>query len=433
MPCPAAPGARPQTAAGRPLRRAAGALALGALARALGPLPGPRGRALAFPYLPKHPNATRRPQTSPCALRVPEQARGRLRAGLGRGGPVGSQACGAPWPRRGGGGLAAAALPSGEPEGGSAQSGGPLEPGGAAAQGGDAPEPRRQGRGAGRAPERAPWDLWADQREPGAVANVGSFQIRRPLAAVPFLLLGVCFDLGGSMRLLLSSLPDLARGYRLDSIYPVVAPGGNPLACAASPAACQKRYYGGPPFRCTFAYPGDWSQDPSVELARMRQSDDMLTLRSGRAPRGSKPLPLVAVGPAQGAGTGGLSVSLYARRTRAASLAEALGTPAEALASLMGRFTEQAPKLRGRGPLSESVAAQEVAGAGDPAYRLESRVRYPGDAEAEALSVWTVALFSPDAEGGHVLLLTGVAPVQAPPEAREAVRESTWSLARLGG
>ena len=151
-------------------------------------------------------------------------------------------------------------------------------------------------------------------------------------------------DLGGSMRLLLSLNPRLARQYRLDGVYALAPSDGNPLQCTVSPGACVKRWYGSEPYLCTFTYPGDWAQDPSVAFAQ--QEPTVLSSRSPRRPT-AKNLPLVAVGPAGGgAASGGLSVALYSRRTKAASLAEALGSPEQALSDVMGRFTSQAPKLQ---------------------------------------------------------------------------------------
>jgi len=271
-----------------------------------------------------------------------------------------------------------------------------------------------------------------DLREPGSFANIGTFQIRRPLAAIPILLLGIVADLGGSMRFLLSLNPKLAREIRADGVYGVAPPGGNPLFCGLQPSACQKRYYGGSPYFCTFVYPGDWSEDPSVAMARQAQQDESKIYSTQRRQGpSSKPLPLTAVGPPQGAGRDGFSVSLYTRKTGAKSLLQALGTPDAALADLMGRFTAQAPKLRGDAPVSETVLAEQLI-AEDVTYRFESKVRYPGDDDDQALSVWTTALFSPaGSSGGYILLLTGVAPIKASGMMREAVRDASRSLARL--
>lgn len=294
------------------------------------------------------------------------------------------------------------------------------------ADGGSSPEPAP--RAAAPPPRRGLRN--EDLREPGSFANIGTFQIRRPLAAIPFVLLGIVADLGGSMRLLLSLNPQLARQLRADGVYAVAPAGGNPLACGLQPSACQRRYYGGEPYFCSFTYPGDWSEDPSVAFARQQQQDSMVYSSGRRTSSGSRPLPLVAVGPSQGAGRGGLSVSLYARSTKARTLSEALGTPENALADLMGRFAEQAPKLRGEGPISEVVAAEQVVG-DDTTYRLESNVRYPGDQDSNALTVWTTALFTPAGSGGNILLLTGVAPLRAPDSVRRVVREASRSLAKL--
>eukprot|EP00929_Paragymnodinium_shiwhaense_P113724 TRINITY_DN82023_c0_g1_i1.p1 TRINITY_DN82023_c0_g1~~TRINITY_DN82023_c0_g1_i1.p1 ORF type:complete len:380 (-),score=69.90 TRINITY_DN82023_c0_g1_i1:12-1151(-) len=270
-----------------------------------------------------------------------------------------------------------------------------------------------------------------DYREPGSWANIGSFQIRRPLAAIPFLLLGLLADLGGSMRFLLSLNPELARRYRLDATWGVGKQGENPMACSTQPAACLKRFYASNTYSCTFSYPATWAQDPSVDFARQQAEEQMLSMRRPNA--ASTALPLVAVRPVQNA----ISVSLYARRTSEASLREAVGTPEKALELLLGRFTKEAPKLKGVPPISDIVGASEVFVEGSgPSYRLEAQVRYPGDTDANALLVYTNALFAPapggaKTEGGHVMLLTGVCPLKGSAELVQTMKDISSSLALL--
>eukprot|EP00401_Gymnodinium_catenatum_P076660 CAMPEP_0117592370 /NCGR_PEP_ID=MMETSP0784-20121206/72042_1 /TAXON_ID=39447 /ORGANISM="" /LENGTH=333 /DNA_ID=CAMNT_0005394179 /DNA_START=91 /DNA_END=1089 /DNA_ORIENTATION=+ len=274
----------------------------------------------------------------------------------------------------------------------------------------------RQNRNQGRAAGKVAPESWAEInerfREPGSFANIGTYQIRRPLAAIPFLVLGVVADLGGSMRFLLSLNPELARQYRLDSIYPLARSGDSPLLCAVQPSGCRKRYYAGTPYSCTFSYPGDWSQDLSVEAARQLQDGPReFTMRMPRKGAAVRPLPLAALGPIDGAGREGLSLSLYTRPSRAATLADALGSPKEALHDLMDRFVEQAPWRNGQPPIAEAVAAEEVMDGVELAYHFEYNFHYPGDGMEDALSAWTAALFAPGVDGGvpQVLLLVGVA------------------------
>lgn len=268
-----------------------------------------------------------------------------------------------------------------------------------------------------------------DQKEPGSFANIGSFQIRRPLAAIPFLLLGLLADLGGSMRFLLSLNPEFARQNRLDGIY-AVSPSGDPFSCGSQPSACMRRYYGTSPLSATFTYPGDWVQDPTVDMLRQKRSDEVVPFESSQRDKRQVPLPVVAVNPIGGTGVGGrgVNIALYARRTRTTALLEALGTPEEASQDIAARFAAQYKK---QAPTFELLATKEARNSqGSVTYEIEMSVRY---ADNSAASVWTTALFLPTKfeQNGYVLLLTGVAPMQELAEVRAMVRDGSKSLALL--